>query len=144
LGKLENPDPKTNADFVILKPGDSFAGKLDGAILPDGTYVKVTDKKDSPVTPNFSVENGDGKNPSSKLKFDSLFDFLVNAIGDFLKGFSKDKKGDTSGVFPNKGEGHPVAQWSDEVDKAGLTDPKSWEGKYQDRAVKSDQQKDSQ
>jgi RHS repeat-associated protein len=101
-----------NGDGVLVKPGEMYKGKIDGAFL-DGetilngkTIIKVSDKKWIPVNVDVVVETIDGKDTAFLVGGGSIF---VNAFCDLFKKvvniFRKDKLS-TSGVYEFGSEGN--------------------------------------
>ena len=80
--KLER-ETKEKKEFVIVHPNEMYKGSIDGAVLEDGTVIKVSAWKGNSIVINVVVETIDGKDTASLLDFDS---FDLNYRNDLLKG----------------------------------------------------------
>jgi hypothetical protein len=110
-------DEETKA--VIVHPGEMYKGAIDGAMLEDGTIVKVTYRKGlSPSVVDVSVENIEGKDTAFVIGGN-----ISNALGDLWKKI-KGEDELPSGVYsPEAVERHSEFDvWKDEaVDLRGDT-----------------------
>jgi hypothetical protein len=103
-------DEETKA--VIVHPGEMYKGAIDGAMLDDGTIVKVTYRKGlSPSIVDVSVENIEGKDTAFVVGGN-----ISNVFGDLLKKF-KGEDELPSGVYsPEAVERHSEFNaWKDEA-----------------------------
>ena len=75
--------PESGDEYVLVKPGEMYVGKIDGAIsAADGTVIKVTDDSRNPYNVDISVFTIDGQDDAF---FACDLSRFLNNIGDRYK-----------------------------------------------------------
>lgn len=134
--KLENRDADSGLDTVIIAPNENLPGKFDGAVLKDGTIIKVSAK--APARVNFTInEDADGNisyviTDSISVAVDTGANIIKNLENSLLNG---DKL--LSGIYYNQHEEDAVLHswWKTVAEEAGS--PESWQEWYNSDVQKS-------
>lgn len=134
--KLENRDADSGLDTVIIAPNENLPGKFDGAVLKDGTIIKVSSK--APARVNFTInEDADGNisyviTDSISVAVDTGANIIKNLENSLLNG---DKL--LSGIYYNQHEEDAVLHswWKTVAEEAGS--PESWQEWYNSDVQKS-------
>ncbi|MGN0730247.1 hypothetical protein [Treponema sp.] len=127
--KLEENDKETGSKIVLLAPNEKMTGNFDGAILKNGTIIKVSSKNPAPV--NFTInENSEGA--ISYIITDDLsaaVDKVANIVKKIGNNMMKSAKV-MSGKFENQNTEEAVlySWWKTVLDEIG--EPETWESCY--------------
>lgn len=127
--KLEDRDSNSGLATMIIAPNENLLGKFDGAVLKDGTIIKVSAK--APARVNFTI-NEDAEGNISYVITDGI-SMAVDTGANIIKNLENSLlNGDKllSGIYYNQHEEDAVLHnwWKDVAEEAGS--PEIWEQWY--------------
>jgi hypothetical protein len=111
---------------VLLVPGKTYKGKIDGVVLQNGTVYKISGY-DSKLFPTINVTIDSEGN----LKFDSKFDKLLNDFSDVVKRLFTERS-DLSGKYNRNGNEGPGTMWYEKATRE-KGDPLNWDKTFKNK-----------
>jgi hypothetical protein len=132
--------------YELLKSGGTYYGKVDGALMQDGTIIKITDtssfdtkiaKTDIIVKTN-AVDVIINQNENGEYTFDlpGVHSKVINSLGDLLKNLSGDLK---SGIYKADERPEVLKSWWDQATSSGPNgygDPATWSTQIFEKTMK--------
>jgi hypothetical protein len=132
--------------YELLKSGGTYYGKVDGALMKDGTIIKITDtsnldtkipKTDITVKTNaVDVIINQDKNGEYSFNLSGVHSKVINSLGDLSKSLSGDLK---SGVYKANERPEALESWWDQATSSGPNgygDPSTWSTQIFEKIIK--------
>ena len=127
--RLENKNKSLNLYTVLLAPGEKIGGAFDGAILQNGTIIKVS--AHAPFFVNFEVNEDEKGAISFKIK--DAISWVINKAGDAYKEY-ENRNSNTNYKFSkiyynqNQKNAELYEWWKITVGEVG--EPDGWDSRY--------------